>query len=623
MAAKLVYIILCIVGLVEFYFRYDDLAAFLKSPRTKHKLIESKNTERLKAHTAKQWPKKEVVKVDENCWVAIGFGISNSILIEGEDGLIIIDTMETMEPARAVMKEFRKISKKPVKGVIYTHYHTDHTNGVRAIIEDAGPDVQIWSHSSTLSYLRKFYKNGYIGDIRARRQFGLEISSDDFINAGIGPRLLWNENYTPGLIYPTHVFEGNHAKIEIAGVELELFLAPGETPDQIFVWYPSKKIAFPGDNIYETFPNLYALRGSASRNAAVWAKSLNLLKGMGAEKLVPSHTRPILGKQNVYDTLEAYADAIQFVFDQTKRLIFQGLPPDEIVERVVLPDHLRKHPYLQEFYGTVEWSVRSIFSGELGWFSGQAADIHQYSRAERGKRLVDLAGGLANAEKEAEKAFASRDFVWALDLCTCILKAFPKASQTCKNLQVKAMRAQAGMESSPNGRNWYLTAALEAEGYLDNVPILNSVRASSVNVLIDDLLLILGTLFAPERCGENDRLLALTITGEPDREGVPREFTRGLSYVMHHRNGISALEKVKTFDNLRREPDIDVTITTTLFRKFVKQNVSAADIAKMVTGSEDLMFKKGGLLQMRNFFNCYDKLRYRTASLSRDRNDEL
>ena len=44
--------------------------------------------------------------------------------------------------------------------------------------------------------------------------------------------------------------------ITLAGITLELIHAPGETNDQIIVWYPQKKVLFPADNIYKAFPNL-------------------------------------------------------------------------------------------------------------------------------------------------------------------------------------------------------------------------------------------------------------------------------------------------------------------------------------------------------------------------------
>ena len=44
--------------------------------------------------------------------------------------------------------------------------------------------------------------------------------------------------------------------LSLGGLELEVIHAPGETDDQIVVWYPQKKVLFPADNIYKAFPNL-------------------------------------------------------------------------------------------------------------------------------------------------------------------------------------------------------------------------------------------------------------------------------------------------------------------------------------------------------------------------------
>ena len=79
-----------------------------------------------------------------------------------------------------------------------------------------------------------------------------------------------------------------------------------------------------------------------------------------------------------------YRDAIQFVHDQTVRWMNKvinslittlsdqadpkGWSVREIAEKVVLPPHLATHPYLIEYYGTVEWSVKAVYHGYLGWF---------------------------------------------------------------------------------------------------------------------------------------------------------------------------------------------------------------------------------------------------------------
>ena len=66
-------------------------------------------------------------------------------------------------------------------------------------------------------------------------------------------------------VIPTHTFKEKLDINPVKGVELTLYHAPGETNDQIIIWWPEKRILFPADNIYRAFPNLYAIRGTSAR----------------------------------------------------------------------------------------------------------------------------------------------------------------------------------------------------------------------------------------------------------------------------------------------------------------------------------------------------------------------
>ncbi len=88
--------------------------------------------------------------------------------------------------------------------------------------------------------------------------FGTELPSGDVINVGIGPYLGVSQSPI-GYIKPNITFT-DELKINIAGVDIELYHAPGETNDQLFVWLPKHRALMPGDNIYRTFPNLYTIR---------------------------------------------------------------------------------------------------------------------------------------------------------------------------------------------------------------------------------------------------------------------------------------------------------------------------------------------------------------------------
>jgi uncharacterized sulfatase len=111
----------------------------------------------------------------------------------------------------------------------------------------------------------------------------------------------------------------------------------------------------------------------------------------GAEILISGHARPILGKENVRKVFTDYRDAIHFVLTETLKGMNQGMTPDELARSVRLPDTLACKDYLQEFYGVIEWSIRSIYSGYLGWFDGNPTNLFPLSSVEEAERIVGVA----------------------------------------------------------------------------------------------------------------------------------------------------------------------------------------------------------------------------------------
>ena len=65
-------------------------------------------------------------------------------------------------------------------------------------------------------------------------------------------------------INPSRTFK-DKLEVNLAGLDLVLYHAPGETNDQIIVHWPAQNVVFPADNLYRAFPNLYAIRGTMSR----------------------------------------------------------------------------------------------------------------------------------------------------------------------------------------------------------------------------------------------------------------------------------------------------------------------------------------------------------------------
>src|SRR6266446_8637655 len=66
-----------------------------------------------------------------------GLDIANMTLIEGDRGVIVVDTLTSIEGAHAAMElYFQHRGKRPVAAVIFTHTHTDHWGGARGVLDD-------------------------------------------------------------------------------------------------------------------------------------------------------------------------------------------------------------------------------------------------------------------------------------------------------------------------------------------------------------------------------------------------------------------------------------------------------------------------------------------------------
>lgn len=111
-----------------------------------------------------------------------------------------------------------------------------------------------------------------------------------------------------------------HTRMQAGGLTFELVEAHGETHDQLFVWLPRQKLLMPGDNYYRAFPNLYTIRGTTPRPIRSWIQSLDDMRKLEPEYLVPSHTEPVIGKEDVAKQLTDYRDGITWVYVETIRV---------------------------------------------------------------------------------------------------------------------------------------------------------------------------------------------------------------------------------------------------------------------------------------------------------------
>ena len=365
-----------------------------------------------------------VLKVTDGVWVARGYNRDNPVLIEGDDGLIVVDPGESIPATQKVKDAFNAnldniFNKKPVKAIIYTHHHDCHINGASVFADE---QTEIIGHESLLNNM---FSEWFGPVYPSRVEGGIKMTGIMFQDSPVQDGKGWYAGYVlagpqilgpSGFLAPTKTIK-EETRLTISGVDVDLIPVAGETTDVLLVWLPQKEVLIQIAVVYEAFPAISTMRGSRLRDPLDYVNTLKIARGLKPENLVTIHgPNPITsGKENVSQYLTNFSDAIQFVNDQTLYYMNRGYTAGEMMDLIVLPSHLASSPYLQETYGSKEWNIVHIFRYYRGYYTGEVRDLFpQTTRSE-----AEMSAFLAEGDGDlASKAQAALDInpEWALRL---------------------------------------------------------------------------------------------------------------------------------------------------------------------------------------------------------------
>ena len=406
-----------------------------------------------------------------------GLDIANMTLIEGERGVIVVDTLTSIEGARAAMElYFKHRGRRPVAAVIFTHTHTDHWGGARGVLEEdmlASGRVPIIAPNLFMEHAVS--ENIIAGPAMLRRaqyQFGpfLAKGPRGQVDCGLGKSMAAG---SIALLRPSDLIMATGDKRTIDGLEFEFQMAPNsEAPAEMHFFVPHYQLLNLAENCTHNFHNLLPFRGADVRDALAWSKYLNealQMWGGKAQAMCGQHHWPVWGVERIDTMIRQQCDLYKFAHDQTIRLMNHGLTATEIAETIRLPASLDGAWHARGYYGHIRHNVKAIYQKYLGWYDANPVNLDPLPPVEAGKKYVEYMGGADAILERAVKDFASGEFRFVAQAVSHLVFADPD-HQAARALLADTFEQLGYAAESATWRNAYLFGAQELRQGMPKAP---------------------------------------------------------------------------------------------------------------------------------------------------------
>jgi alkyl sulfatase BDS1-like metallo-beta-lactamase superfamily hydrolase len=406
-----------------------------------------------------------------------GLDIANMTLIEGDRGVIVVDTLTSIEGARAAMQlYFDKRGPRPVAAVIFTHTHTDHWGGARGVLDDETLESgRVPIIAPNLFMEHAVSENIIAGPAMLRRaqyQFGpfLAKGPRGQVDCGLGKSMAAG---AVALLRPTDLIIETGDRRTIDGLEFEFQMAPNsEAPAEMHFFILRYKLLNLAENCTHNFHNLLPFRGADVRDALAWSKYLGealQMWGGKAEAMCGQHHWPVWGKARIDTMIRQQRDLYKFAHDQTIRLMNHGLTAAEIAETIKLPASLEGAWHTRGYYGHIRHNVKAIYQKYLGWYDANPVNLDPLPPVEAGRKYVEYMGGADAILSRAAKDFANGEFRFVAQAVSHLVFADPD-NKAARALLADTFEQLGYAAESATWRNAYLFGAQELRQGMPKAP---------------------------------------------------------------------------------------------------------------------------------------------------------
>jgi len=290
----------------------------------------------LAAPVAAQDRKVEFKQVAPDLYFLYDFESSNAVVLATEDGVLVIDTREHPRSGQDLIDRIRKITDKPIKWVINSHFHGDHHLG-NPPFRAAG--ATFVAQRETAALMQKTWPKEI-----ARRQ--------NFFKA---------HNFDPNetkLVLPDVVFDDGMT-IRLGGRDVVLsYFGPGQQAGDTFVLFPHARTLFtPGAFAKHSLPNM-----NFTPSVESWLKLLDKVAAMDVDRILPAHG-DVASLADVREFSAMLADEYAIV----KAAVARGVTLDEALKTLTLDqykdwrNYARREQEIRAMYELIQTGKRSYF----------------------------------------------------------------------------------------------------------------------------------------------------------------------------------------------------------------------------------------------------------------------
>ncbi|MGE4278814.1 MAG: MBL fold metallo-hydrolase [Magnetospirillum sp.] len=244
--------------------------------------------------------KTTFTQLSEHAWGYTAEGDPNAGVVIGDDGVLIVDALATPVMAQRLIAEIRKVTDKPIKYVVLSHYHAVRVLGASAYFAEGCQQV--------------IASTGTYDLIVERGEHDMKSEYDRF------PRLFQNFETVPGLTWPTLVFQ-DKMTLYMGKLEVQIMhLGAGHTKGDTVVWLPSEKVLFSGD-LVECEAACY----TGDAHLRQWPHTLAAIRALGAEKLIPGRGPALMNPAEVATGLDYTSDFVGTLYKSAEEAVGMGL----------------------------------------------------------------------------------------------------------------------------------------------------------------------------------------------------------------------------------------------------------------------------------------------------------